>query len=200
MELQAMNDTGKNIVTGFRELRKFCNQVNLLLKTTQGMLKGEHWKTAKPPAVSYTYHRIDWPDWWLPYEFVRFFENSEVRLLLPYVAVNLDYPDEAYPVDSALLSVGCIVCQSEKKHEKAACWMARWHLFMDARTDDGSLCRQEPRKTWTPKNKTWTLDNNDSEPPAGVLRVTTFAYRTFSDISRAFSDTFSDQIRRISLA
>ena len=170
-----MNDTGKNIVGGFRKLRKFCREVSLLLKTTEDMMKDKGWERAKlkklgkPSAVLYTYNTIDWPDWWLPYEFFRFFKHSEVRCLSPYIAVNLDYPNEAYPVEYVLLSAGCIVFQSGTQHDNLAHPMTRWHLMMNDRKDDGSLFLDEPQKTWKP-------ENGDEEPPAGVLRVTTFAY------------------------
>ena len=38
-----MTDTGRNIVNGFRELRDFCREVALLLKTANGCMKEHNW-------------------------------------------------------------------------------------------------------------------------------------------------------------
>lgn len=39
MEVHAMSETGRNIVDGFRELRKFCGEAALLLKTADGLMQ-----------------------------------------------------------------------------------------------------------------------------------------------------------------
>ncbi len=164
-----MNDTGKNIVCGFRELRKFCHQVSLLLRTATGMMEQESWDSTSPPTAFYTCRRIDEPDWWLPYEFCRFFKNSKIHRLLPYIAVNLDDPAGNSPVEYPLLSTGCIVFGASKNRAKVEHWWSRWHCYMDSRKDDGSLCIDEPLETWK-------LEKGDEEPPEGIVRVTTFAY------------------------
>lgn len=166
-----MNDTGKNIVSGFRELRKFCHQVSLLLKTAQEMMADKDWERAKPYAVFEADPAIDAPDSWLPYGVCRFFQNSDFPRLLCYIAVSVDDPEEKSPVEYALLSAGCIVLQLGRNRDKLAHWMAYWHLFMDSRKDDGSPCLDdEPQKTGKPIKK------GEPEPPASFVRVTTFAY------------------------
>ena len=56
-----MNDTGQNIVSGFRELRTFCHQVSLLLRTTRDMMMDEQWKRAGPTPVFEGSRSIAWP-------------------------------------------------------------------------------------------------------------------------------------------
>lgn len=166
-----MNDTGKNIVGGFRELRKFCREVALLLKTAQDMMNDKEWERAKPYPVFLSSPTIDDPELWLPYDLCGFFENSNFPRLLCYVAVSIDDPGEKSPVEYALVSAGCIVLKSGKRRDKLEHWMAEWHLFIDSRKDDGSLCRDDdPQKTGKPRK------TGDPEPPASFLRVTTFAY------------------------
>lgn len=88
-----MNDTGKHIVSGFRELRKFCRSAALLLKTATGMMEDDEWNLRKPLVVFNGGRRIDAPDWWLPYDLCRFFEKPGRPRLLPYIAVNLNDPE-----------------------------------------------------------------------------------------------------------
>ena len=73
-------------------------------------------------------------------------------------------------MDYALLSAACITFGAGEKPADVELRWSRWHLYMgDRRKDDGSLCVDEPRKTWKPR---W----DHLKPPAGIVKVTTFAH------------------------
>jgi hypothetical protein len=140
------------------------------LKTATELLEDELWKTTHPQALFEVSRSIDWPDWWLPYEFCRFFKNHTCPHLLLYIAVNLGDREDDSSVDYALLSTGCITFKTDEKHAETAHWWSRWHVYMyELRKDDGSLCVDEPQTRWK-------SEDGFEKPPAGIVRVTTFAY------------------------
>lgn len=168
-----MSNTGTNIVDGFRALRDFCKEVALLLKTATGLMDDEGWTVTKPDAVFEGKRDIGRPEWWLPYEFCRFFENSAFPDRLPFIAVNLDDPDKNEPpVTIALLSAGCIIFEAGKQRVKVEHTLARFHLFMGhKRKDDGTLFVSEPPT----EPEEWDWEGKGITPP-GIFRFTTFGY------------------------
>jgi hypothetical protein len=162
-----MNDTGHNIVSGFRRLREFCREVSRLLGTTKGMMEKKRWEKVKRTAVFRIRSRD--PYRWLSHEFCLFFNNTEHLQLLPFVAVIVDRPEEHSPDDYALLSAGCLVF-ADKKPTKVKHRWARWHVYMgDRRKDDGTVCIEEQQKA-----RQW--EEGHHKPTAGLVSVTTFAY------------------------
>ena len=85
-----MSETGRNIVDGFRELRKFCREVALLLKTADGFMQEGDWTPIpRTTVVGSVSGRLDSPDYWLPTEFSRYYKHDQFPHLLPYIAVLL---------------------------------------------------------------------------------------------------------------
>ena len=128
----------------------------------------EGWTPTQPAAVFEGSRAIDRPSVWLPYEFCRFYACPQVPNVLCYVALNLGYPNDWFTMTDALVSAGCIAFDPEQKPVETGHWMARWHLLMDDRKDNGETCTDEPPTTWKPEEG-W-------HPPAGIIRVKTFAH------------------------
>ena len=163
-----MTDSHENLVAVFRSLRVFCNDVSKLLQVATARMADKGWCPTQPTAVFESSRAIDRPNVWLPYEFCRFYACPQVPELVCFVAVNIGYPKDAFPMINALLSAGCITFDSKQKCVETSHWMARWHLFMDDRTDNGMIFRDEPPKAWKAEEG-WP-------PPAGIIKVETFAY------------------------
>lgn len=161
-----MSEKAKSILAGFQELRKFCRELSLLLMTADGMMREHGWSPV--PRTSVTGNksgRVDDPEWWLPTEFSRFYQNNRHPQLLPYVAVlvhHLEDEDE-WPIDVALLSAGCLVFKKTWAWN-GEYWWSRSHLDMQVQRNDGTICRENPNETW-----------DDEEPPEGVIAIVTFA-------------------------
>lgn len=163
----------KNIVVGFSELRKFCKQASLLLRTASTMMEDEGWDIAKPAAVFEGGRKPSEPEWWLPYDLCRFFEKSGDNRLLTYIAINVGDPEEYYPIEYALLSAGCVRFRAGARRSATENWTehwwSRWHLFMqDRRKDDGTPCFDEPHVMWP--------ENDREDLPDAIESVTTLAY------------------------
>jgi hypothetical protein len=180
-----MSDAGKNIASGFRELRKFYRETSLLLGTAAGRMKNAGWDTAKPVRVFRPVARITASSSWLPYEFCRFFQKSEHPSLLPFVVVIVDCAEENLLGDCALVSAGCLAFQAGKKPDIAKYRWARWHLHMGKqRKDDGKVCIDD-------RQEMGGREEGDHNPTPGLLSVRTFAY-PLGEITD--SDTLRDKI------
>jgi hypothetical protein len=159
-----LSETGANIVKGFQELRKFCRQVSVLLKTADGMMREQDWKPIPRSSVTgNSSGKVDEPDLWLPTEFSRFYLSTGCPRLLTYIAVIVEHVDDEWPIEEAILSAGCLAF--EPGHSwKGEYWFSHLHLEMETLKTDGTPCREHPQETWT-----------DEQPPVGLETVTTFA-------------------------
>jgi len=105
-----MSETGKNIVLGFQELRKFCRQLSLLLRTADGLMAEAGWNPIPRSSVFGNASRaVEYPDWWLPGDFSRFYKHGAHKHLLAYVgAIVNDHPTDpgGVVVSEPLLSAG----------------------------------------------------------------------------------------------
>ncbi len=152
-----MNETGKNIVEGFRELRKFCNDVASLLQTANGMMEKEGWQyiLKKGTTAVYGSQKLDASEEWLPETFFCFYKNESRSNLLPFISVVIGDSVGEVQIDEALITAGWIdygpgVDAVEKwKKDYSASYL---HVWMDSRkkdgnrTDNGRHCTRVTRK------------------------------------------------------
>ena len=161
-----MGEIGRNIVNSFRELRKFCKDVSLLLMSADGLMLESGWRPF--PRIGVLGARsfsVDQSQWWLPLEFVRYYESSDFKNLLPYIVILVDDIENNVALDEALLSAGILDYGANGTVADWGYWFSHWHLWMPNRKDDGTLCFEDPRQTW-----------GKEKPPQGIVKVTTFAY------------------------
>lgn len=135
--------TGESIVLGFRELRKFCNQLSLLLRTADGLMGEAGWiPIPRSTVVGSGSGGIEFPDWWLPADFSRFYRHDSQRHLLTYVAAIVnDHPNDpgGVVVTKSLISSGWFdygVGNESKPWEYKFC---RAHIWWDDQLDYGTL-------------------------------------------------------------
>lgn len=161
-----MNETGKNIVKGFRELRQFCRQLSLFFITTNGLINAAGWKPI--PKISITGNssgRVDKWEKWLPTEFSQFYENSKYPHYLLFIAVLLDdLYNPGIQVNEALLTAGFVNYGPEMRKQWNQNYdICRSHLWMADREDHGRLCLEDnPQEEW--------------EAGTNAINVATFAY------------------------
>jgi hypothetical protein len=173
VEIQAMSETAKNIVEGFRELRRFCKDVSLLLNEANKMMAENGWiHISKRTHAIETLDGLDDPDGWLPDAFFCFYEHAKREHLLPYISVLVDnlWADDYDPdcVKEPIISAGWLDFGVGKKAStewRKNYWVCASHLWMENRKDDGTPCTDD----------VWKISENE-DFPAGTVKVTSFAH------------------------
>ena len=104
-----MDATAKNVVDGFRELRRFCGDVALMLKTANEMMKEAGWTwISKHTSAIEVRTKLDESESWLPDAFFCFYQHAQHRQLIPFIAVHVDDLFGSTPIEVPLLSAGWI--------------------------------------------------------------------------------------------
>jgi len=179
-----VSETSRNVVEGFRELRKFCGQVSLLLRTADGLMQDVDWEPelgSTPMAdLSKSLHE---PDSWLPCYFCRFYKHPGHLHLVAFISVLIEDVEEPAHIDEALLTAGWIDYGVGNKRGDWKRWFCQWHLWMTNREDNGRLHEQDPRKEWKEK------------APEGVVKAVTFGYPLDEITSgESLKDTIVDRL------
>lgn len=143
-----MSEDGKNLMAVLQSLRRFCEQVSLLLGTADGLIGEEGWKSETSTLFAGTSYILSWPRFWIPQYFVRFYKRDDLRHIMAFVAVLLDDAENKTNLEEPLLTAGWFDYGHGKEVKKQ--WdyhYARWHLKMPGRRDDGEL-QSEDSTTW----------------------------------------------------
>lgn len=166
-----MSESGKNIVDGFRVLRKFCNDVSLMLTTANGLMREGGWTrvSKRTPAVE-TRGDLDDPNCWLPDAFFCFYEHDQIPHLLAFVAIHVDDLQTQDPslVTEAVVSAGCLDygagtnAKGDWGKDYSACYS---HLWVKNRVDDGTVFSGDAVELYG-----W------DDTSVGAVKVTTFAH------------------------
>jgi hypothetical protein len=165
MGVQSMSQTDGDIVAAFENLREFCRQVALMLRTADGMMAKSGWGSASKGTVfDGASASIEWPTYWLPTYFSRFYINPRVPTCLSFVSVIVGYPKEAHLVQDALVSGGWFDYGTAAPGNNWQYAYAKAHLWAKSRTDDGQLC-------WGDVGTDWKGD-----VPPTVTQIASFAY------------------------
>lgn len=138
-----MGNAGEDVISGFRELRRFCNQLSLFLKTADGLMEEAGWiPVPRLTVVGNGSGDVNYPDWWLPADFSRVYRNKSHKQLLTYVAAIVnDHPDDPGGVmlTESLISAGWIehdVGTESKPWEYRFC---RTHIWWNDQVEFGTL-------------------------------------------------------------
>lgn len=147
-----MSQKGKNIIATFREMREFCGQVSLLLKTCDSiMLKsGWKWPQTKNAAVTGS-TAIDGSDYWIPYCMFRYYKHGKKDNILSFIAVLLDIDGNA--ISEPIITSGWF----EFTGDKMGSWDYSYccnHIHHLQPLFDGSWFEAEnPQKGWKKQHK-----------------------------------------------
>ncbi|MFQ5802325.1 MAG: hypothetical protein ACE5JQ_05435 [Candidatus Methylomirabilales bacterium] len=136
-----MSHDGKNIIAMMQQLRRLCEQISLLLSTADTLMDDEGWKaTGNTPVLHGISYSLQWPRYWIPQDFFRFYKNDNLRHILTFVSVVLDDRENEKNLMEPLLTAGWF--DYGPGNEVGNRWdypYARWHLKMPERSDDGKL-------------------------------------------------------------
>lgn len=89
-----MTDDSQLVAQTFHEMRRFCSDIALLLKTGEEVFRRHGWTTAQPDKTSvYSQsYSLDRPRGWLPLRFFRYYSHPEFSSTLAYLAVVINLP------------------------------------------------------------------------------------------------------------
>jgi hypothetical protein len=143
-----MATSAEQIVKTFAQMRTFCRDVALLLRTSDQFFFDQGWKPfGGNYAVAHQSGVLDWPEWWIPRDFFRRYRRDDAPYCEVVVTVICDaFDGTAKPetLTAAIVTVGCIdyrpLPEVEKDNDSSA-W--RWHLKHPHRRDDGTVCAVE---------------------------------------------------------
>ena len=140
-----MATNAERIVKTFTQLRAFCRDVALLLRTVDQYFSDRGWRPlAGTIAVANQSGSLDYPEWWITRDFFRRYRRDDAPFCEVFVALICDpFDDSGQPpaLPQAIASAGCIdyrPAQSVDKDWDSSAW--RWHLKHPNRRDDGSIC------------------------------------------------------------
>jgi hypothetical protein len=85
-----MNEEGKNIKKMIQQMTAFCEQVSLLLATSDDLIKKEGWDKYSNTVTSSISQHVQSPKYWIPNFLFRFYTNKNTPNILLFVSVLLD--------------------------------------------------------------------------------------------------------------
>jgi hypothetical protein len=175
MEIRAMSELEKstnNVVEGFRELRRFCNDISLLLKEANKMMAESKWqRISNRIKVIETVGDIDKPIYWLPDAFFCFYELATKKNLLSYISIHVDDLQSEMPdyVKEPIISAGLLDFGSNRNAVKE--WSKRYyvsylHLWIPDRKDNGEVFSGDVA----------TIMEDTDDFQLGAVKAATFAH------------------------
>ena len=159
-----MTNQNAEIHAAFEQLRDFCQQVSLMLGTTNILMKKEGWSRAGKDDTVFdsTSASLKKPRKWLPTFFCHFYQNPAYPEFLCFVSVIVGYwkPER---VTQSIVSAGWLEFHGSAPRQPTY-WWGRSHIWgTDQRRDDGTACEHDLIKIWK------------RERPANIKSVVTFA-------------------------
>lgn len=136
-----MSDDGKNIIATFQQLRRFCEQISLLLGSVDALMASEGWKpTGNSPVMVGVSYSLQLPRYWIAQDFFRFYKHEKHRNILAFVSVLADDATDEGSLKEPILTAGWFdYGEGTEVGDQWEYEWRRWHLRMPERTDDGKL-------------------------------------------------------------
>ncbi len=148
-----MSDQGEIIIATFQQARRFCEQVAILIQTTNSVMEEHGWVSCVGSAVSHS-SSTNSADEWLPYFAFCYFESKERPRFLPFLGVLFDYIDDdakVQPIQEPLVTAGWYDYGKDGKRETYFLWHAVIHVYIPGWKADGSWAEAKPNEVF-PKN------------------------------------------------
>lgn len=148
-----MTEDGKKVYEFIKEIRRFSENLALLLKTVDDLMIKKGWITA---TGNLTYANessksLDLPMRWYPYDLFRFYQNQNYKSILTFVSIILDEDiywmskPPATPINEPLISAGYFVSYEKEDIiiNTNNYWWARWYEKKENRIDDGRIWQED---------------------------------------------------------
>ena len=144
-----MSNVDKDIIDTFANVREFCKQAALLLRTADGIMQRYGYTSvSKNTTFADTSASLEWPKYWIPYYMSRGYIHTGSAQVFPFVGIILGHPSQPEIAKEALVSAGWIDFGSKTPKKSWKPRYVRAHLFATNRKDDGTLCFGDLSRTW----------------------------------------------------
>ena len=141
-------DGGKNFLKLVEQIRRLCEQIQLLLKTADGLVAHNGWKPLSSQVTNVS-GNVEYPRNWVPQTLARYYTNTAQQHLLLFVSVVLDNRDNGDVFfEEPLVSSGWFDYGQENKLVNWEYWWGQCHVYMSERADDGVLRGSEGGIRW----------------------------------------------------
>ena len=152
-----MTEDGIKIIEFIKEIRKFSEELTLLLKNVESLMNEDGWITAtRNTTYASSSNSLQEPKKWYPFDLFRFYLNQKYPLILAFVSIILDESmDERSktPITEPLVTTGYFVFKNKEDNILNGNYRwARWYELIENRIDDGRIY-----------GKDWG-ENGDDEP------------------------------------
>ena len=122
-----MSSDGKNILKSFKQTRKICEQVAMLLRTADEQMSKADWNIESNFALSDLSYSILNPAGWIPIAAHRFYRHKNHPNRLAYVSALLDdHWDGAYTIAEPLITAG-FLDSGQTEMSSTENWYARYY-------------------------------------------------------------------------
>jgi hypothetical protein len=146
-----MNKDEVNIVAALRCLRELCAQIALLLSSADNLMLRDGWIAIPGNVYGHLAYTLSEPRRWIQQDIFRFYKNPQLKHLACFVSVILDDVEKLHNITVPLLTAGFfddgIGNESGVSEKNFNYSLARWHLNMPNRNDDGKLLHVEHEPT-----------------------------------------------------
>src|SRR3989304_9488048 len=147
MEVCCMNENGKKVLVFIKEIRRFSEELTLLLRTADSLMNKERWISAtKNTTYASSSNSLQDAKRWYPFDLFRFYHNSKNPFILAFVSIILEedeWMDESpkTPITEPLVTAGYFVFNDKEDINISGenYWWARWYEFKENRIDDGRI-------------------------------------------------------------
>jgi hypothetical protein len=146
-----MTEDGKKVIEFIKEIRRFSEELTLLLKTAESLMNKEGWNTAtKNTTYASSSNSLQEAKRWYPFDLFRFYRNSKYPLILAFVSIILEEDNwtaepPKTPITEPLVTTGYFVFDKKEdvivKNENYG-W-ARWYEMKENRIDDGRIWQED---------------------------------------------------------
>ena len=122
-----MNDKGPTIRRAFLGLRRFFEDVAILLQTAEMEMGKAGWSTLKSDTACTGSKRVDSPKYWMPHFAFRTFTKESAPTILAYVTTLFVSPEADDTLDEPLVIAGGIEYKGPATWEGLSLWR---HLYL----------------------------------------------------------------------
>lgn len=102
-----MSNDGENILKLVKQMRQLCEQISLLLRTSDEQMTKADWNSETNTAIADSSSSLLNPAYWIPIVVFRFYKHKDYPNRLAYVSVLLDdHWDREYTIKEPLVTAG----------------------------------------------------------------------------------------------
>ncbi|GFO95881.1 hypothetical protein ig2599ANME_0062 [groundwater metagenome] len=171
-----MTEDGKKVLVFIKEIRRFSEELTLLLKTADSLMNKKGWITAtKNTTYASSSNSLQDAKRWYPFDLFRFYHNSKYPLIVAFVSIILEEDEwmgepPKTPITEPLVTAGYFVFDDKEDINLSSenYWWARWYELKENRIDDGRIWQEDYKneatityEQWNQFDKYWKTEYED---------------------------------------